>query len=165
MHVDSMYTISGIARGEKRGRALVKSSCRAEWRRLFAILKGREGALSLEHVRSHARDGGGELIEWDDMDKKQKMNHIADKLAGEGDSANYTHWKFPFGELNHVLFANGVRMEGDPRRSTKKLLGKHWSKKRLSKAKGGEVHAVGRKWEVWDDFYQKVVGNGAHADY
>ena len=99
-YIDSMYTISGIARGEKRGRALVRSSCRAEWRRLFSILKGRKGTLSLEHVRSHARDESGELIEWNDMNKKQKMNHIADKLAGEGDSANYTHWKFPFGELN-----------------------------------------------------------------
>ena len=80
----SLPTIEGTLRGVKRGRHQIRSSCRAEWGRLFEALEKRVGGMDISHVRSHARGGDGEIIEWGSMNKKQKMNHVADRLANEG---------------------------------------------------------------------------------
>ena len=47
-------------------------------------MDNRSGTLQIEHVRSHARGRDGSVTKWGRMSKKQKMNHVADRLAGEG---------------------------------------------------------------------------------
>ena len=71
-------------------------------------------------------------------------------------SANH-HSLFLVYSMFYYALVGGAREEGDPRRGIKKKLSSAWGKRRLAKAKEGELYKLGRKWGVWDDFYQGAV--------
>ena len=84
VQIDSMCVISGVQKPKPTIRKQVRANNRAEWGKLRSILRRREGHTRVSHVRSHARDEEGELVQWGDMSKPQKLNSVADGLADAG---------------------------------------------------------------------------------
>ena len=127
LFIDSMYVINGMKEARLVGRKLIRSTCRAEWERLRVLLDSRVGEVRVEHVRSHPKDKGtGEDVEWDDMSFPQRLNSAADEIAEGGRELESVRYDFPIGEVEHVLFSQGSRVTGDPRKFLVKQSRKQW---------------------------------------
>jgi hypothetical protein len=160
VQIDSMYVISGVQKPKPTIRKQVRANNRAEWGKLRSILRRREGHTRVSHVRSHARDEEGELVQWGDMSKPQKLNSVADGLADAGreqwEGEVGGGYEFPQGELQYALFDKGRRVTGDPRRHISKGKGK-WVRERAERWREGSTGKVAEGAGVWCHRYHQVM--------